>query len=355
MKILYPFDNPEKALNPYVLTIVQGLKKNSSDLEIVCSIAEFWTTNDIFDIVHIMWPDMLLKEHFRKKYSFKNLYDRLRWFISQGCQIVSTCHNLLPHYNSDEDYRKAYEVVYSNSKLIIHLGTYSLQLFEKQYPNVKHVEIPHHVYDQIYTYIPSKAEARKKLGLSMNKKYVLCFGMFRSDEERDMIKNLSKQLQGYGIEIIAPTFSYVARRKNMLAEFGRLLKYFRLSLCYPHIKKHIGLVSNNMLPYYCCACEVALLQRVNILNSGNVPLNFYFGNVVVGPNVGNVGCILNKTNNFTFDIHDIHGTLLKSVLEAFEMVDSGLGKHNRVIALETLNTNQICKKLLNCYNEIVKS
>lgn len=37
------------------------------------------------------------------------------------------------------------------------------------------------------------------------------------------------------------------------------------------------------------------------------------------------------------------------------MVDSGLGKHNRVIALETLNTNQICKKLLNCYNEIVKS
>ena len=64
MKILYPFDNPEKALNPYVLTIVQGLKKNSSDLEIVCSIAEFWTTNDIFDIVHIMWPDMLLKEHF---------------------------------------------------------------------------------------------------------------------------------------------------------------------------------------------------------------------------------------------------------------------------------------------------
>lgn len=71
MKILYPFDNPEKALNPYVLTIVQGLKKNSSDLEIVCSIAEFWTTNDIFDIVHIMWPDMLLKEHFRKNIVLK--------------------------------------------------------------------------------------------------------------------------------------------------------------------------------------------------------------------------------------------------------------------------------------------
>lgn len=201
-----------------------------------------------------MWPDMLLKEHFRKNIVLKiYMIDCVGLLVKVAKLYLHVI--ILPTYNSDEDYRKAYEVVYSNSKLIIHLGTYSLQLFEKQYPNVKHVEIPHHVYDQIYTYIPSKAEARKKLGLSMNKKYVLCFGMFRSDEERDMIKNLSKQLQKYGIEIIAPTFSYVARRKNMLAEFGRLLKYFRLSLCYPHIKNILGLFQ------MICCLIIAVLVR----------------------------------------------------------------------------------------------
>ena len=353
MRILYPFDDPENALNPYVYTIIQGLKKNSPDIEIVSSIEEFWKTNEFYDIIHIMWPDMLVKGRY-KRFDFDNLYERLNWFKKQGGQIVSTCHNLQPHYDR-EYYRKSYELVYANSKLIIHLGAYSLNLFEKQYPNAVNIEIPHHVYDQIYKYLPSRVEARKKLGLSEHKKYILCFGLFRSDEERSIIIDLSKQLKKHGIDIIAPTFSYVARRKNMLAETKRLLKYINFSIKYPNIKKHIGLVSNSMLPFYCCACEVALLQRINILNSGNLPLNFYFGNVVVGPNVGNIGDILNKTNNPTFDTNNIKETLLKSVLEAFEKVEKGVGENNREIALKTLSTDKVCMNLLICYNKVTQS
>lgn len=353
MKVLYPFDNPEEAINPYMITLIQGLKENSPEIEIISSIEEFWTTNKSYDIIHIMWPDMLLKNCY-KSYTFENLEDRLNWFKTRGCQIVSTCHNLLPHYHRDY-YRKAYDVVYANSKLIIHLGTYSLNLFKKQYPKADNIEIPHHVYDRLYKFLPSRFEARKKLGLSINKKYVLCFGIFRTDEERQMIIKLSKKIGEHGIDILAPTFSYVARRKNMLAETVRLLKYISFSIRYPHIKKHIGVISNDLLPYYCRACEVALLQRINILNSGNLPLNFYFGNVVVGPNVGNVGSILKKTNNPIFDTKDIEGTLFNSVMEAFDKVNSGLGNNNREIALKTLNTDVVCKSLINCYNKVIIS
>lgn len=51
--------------------------------------------------------------------------------------------------------------------------------------------------------------------------------------------------------------------------------------------------------------DIALLQRVKILNSGSLPLNFYFGNVVVGPDVGNVGEILKKTGNPVFNVEDV--------------------------------------------------
>lgn len=118
--------------------------------------------------------------------------------------------------------------------------------------------------------------------------------MFRSDDERNMIIELSKKLKGKNIKILAPTFSYVAKRKNMFAEFTRLIKYIKYSIKYPNIIKRIGLVSNEMLPYFCKSCDIALIQRTQILNSGNLPLNFYFGNVVIGPNVGNVGAILKK-------------------------------------------------------------
>lgn len=354
MKILFAFDNPEFALNPYVNTLIMGLKKIDNSLDIHSSIAEFWNTAIRYDIIHIMWPDMLLKANGKKKFNATELENRLRELKNNGSCIVSTCHNLGPHYNSDKDYILAYNLVYKNSSIIFHLGEYSLSLFNKQYPASRNVYVPHHIYDTIYTKIPSHSEAQKKLHLSSKYQYILCFGMFRSDDERNMIIELSKKLKGKNIKILAPTFSYVAKRKNMFAESTRLLKYIKYSVKYPNIIKKIGLVSNEMLPYFCKSCDIALIQRTQILNSGNLPLNFYFGNVVIGPNVGNVGAILQEMHNPTFDINDINTSLYSAVMKGLQLVQMNMGEENKKYALRHFSTDTICNKLLIYYNEITK-
>ena len=41
------------------------------------------------------------------------------------------------------------------------------------------------------------------------------------------------------------------------------------------------------------------------MNSGNVPLAFYFQKPVIGPNQGNVGSILKETGNLIFDVKSV--------------------------------------------------
>lgn len=61
---------------------------------------------------------------------------------------------------------------------------------------------------------------------------------------------------------------------------------------------------------YFCACDIVFIQRFSVLNSGNLPMGFGAGCVVVGPNVGNVGSILNKTGNPIFNPYDIDSIVL---------------------------------------------
>ena len=98
-----------------------------------------------------------------------------------------------------------------------------------------------------------------QLGLDPNRPVVLCFGSFRNDREKDLVRNAVENCGVAGVQLIAPTLA------------GK------------------GFVSDQELPLYFGAADVVFIQRVKILNSGNLPLGFYYGKVVVGPNLGDVG------------------------------------------------------------------
>jgi glycosyltransferase involved in cell wall biosynthesis len=112
------------------------------------------------------------------------------------------------------------------------------------------------------------------------------------------------------------------------------------------------LVSEEVLPYYFGAADIVLIQRMKILNSGNLPLSMFMGKVVVGPNVGNVGRILTETNNPTFIPRDT-SSILKAVHKAFTLLEEGKGIENRHYALDNWSTDIISKKLFNYYKEII--
>lgn len=104
-----------------------------------------------------------------------------------------------------------------------------------------------------------------------------------------------------------------------------------------------GFVSDKELPYYYAAADIALIHRKEILNSGNLPMAFYMGKVVVGPNTGNVGSLLQETGNPSFDIQDTT-TLDGCIKDAMALTSQGKGEDNRRYAIKNFSSEIVAKQ-----------
>ena len=122
-----------------------------------------------------------------------------------------------------------------------------------------------------------------------------------------------------------------------------------------------GFVKDEDLPYYYAASDTALIHRKEILNSGNLPMAFYMGKVVVGPNVGNVGTILDETSNPTFDIHKID-SLKDAIEKALVLNKQGKGAYGVVFkakdkktkyAIDNFSTERVAQLHINLYKSLI--
>lgn len=340
MKVLFA-TNP-KISNPFTRTLVEGLHTLSPKDVFTISLDAFWE-NDVYeyDVIHIMFPHELLS--LTPKRTFEDVEKRINEILKNGIKIVSTCHNYAPHL-SDTEGKNVYDLVYSRSGMIFHFGDVSKNKFIERFPYVENVLLPHHVYDTLYKSIPDEKESRMKYDIKENAKILLCFGVIRNESERAMLINLSYELKKHHIKLWVPSFYRVYRRKRIFDD----IKYLYYKLKYKHIKMQMGYISDEDLPYIFAASDVVLIPRLKILNSGNVPLAMYFGKVIVGPDVGNVGSLLSLTNNYCFDVND-ERTIYSQILDAFNSHKSEKGEENRKYAMQNLSTLNIASNLLNYY------
>lgn len=363
MKVLIILDkNPYQYLNPFVYTLIDGIKSQFNDFDWNWGVDVFWTDECLnYDIIHIQWPN-LFESTMNGQFTPHDFVERILYLKSKGIKIVTTCHNLEPHYQNDNIGVELYTLSYLYSDYIIHLGRYSLDLFKEKYPNSKNVLIPHHIYDTVYNKVMNKQECLAKLNLDKSKKYILCFGAFRSNEERELVIRLSKMTHQQNIMILAPAFYSVIFRKSnwkryhvkyLLSYLVRRILYIVYKFKYKSIyfeRKEIG---DDRLIYFYGACDIALIHRTKILNSGNVPLAFLMKKVVVGPDTGNVGVLLREMGNPTFDCNDL-STLYIGVKKALELEqNSNLGVSNYNFAMQEFNTKKISKALYNLYKEML--
>ena len=348
MKVFHLIDDPYCAnINPYVGTLIDGMKNIACDVEFGYGYNAFW--DDVlfrFDILHIHWPDLLPTDN-RTQSDLELYIDRLQKFKTHGRKLIVTCHNLKPHYCSNPCEEEAYEKVYSLADIMIHLGGYSLRLMEKEYPNAKHVLCYHHTYDSLYYQI-ERDSCIKKLHLNPSKKYILCFGDFRDDEERVLVDKVSKYFHTKGVELLAPGYYRIVKRRNVMMLCRQWLKIKLKELMTPGLHIYGRFVPNELLPYFYGASEVALIQRKKILNSGNLPIGFYFGRVVVGPNVGNVGEILESTGNPSFSPDD-NDSIFAAVNLGLDLQSRGKGVTNCEYARKYFSTRAVCTKLYDIY------
>lgn len=343
MKVLI-VANIDSSPNPYVRTLYKGLIANGCN--VTCSINDFWEKPLLYDIIHIQWPNSLAQ-------NISKLEKHLKWIKAKKIKIVVTCHNIVPHYSTNNQLIKTYKIVYTNADCIIHLAEYSISLLCKEYSitNTQHVVIPHHIYDNEYHFNISKEEARKYLSLPQEKKIIVCIGAFRNKEERDLVIDTAKKI-GKNYLFLCPSFCIKPqKRKNLIKLAYDICKYIKVkiqTLIYPIIINKTGFVSDKELPYYLAASDVAFIHRIKILNSGNLPLAFYAGKPVVGPNAGNVGYLLKMTNNITFDIN--HTKDIPTIIES--ITDDNIGKQNKKIAMKLWSVNIVSMNLKKLYSSL---
>jgi len=353
MKIYFVVQEPtERMFNHYISSLGNALQRQGC--EVVYGPDTLWT-DDVFDcdVIHLQWPEGIfgLEGHQVTDAELARMEERLILLKTKGKKIVSTCHNLKPHTNNNPNVLRLYDIIYSQCDVIHHLGAYSRDLLALQYPNAKHVVIPHHIYDDVYSFDIPQEEARRRLRLPAEGKIVLSFGRFRTEKERKFVLSLKREIEIAGqacneaLLFLMPGFYretlHTWNPKKLAVRLYNTCKYKLMGIRFSH-----EVIPDDLMQCYFCAADVVLIQRVDALNSGNLPMAFHAGKVVVGPDVGNVGEILRETGNFTFDPHDIDSAA--SALQK-ALMETAKGKENRTYATEHWASDIVAKTLLKIY------
>ena len=338
----------ENIPNPYVNTLAEGLAGQGVEVDVDCN--KLWEDTH-YDIVHFQWPEAVFDwTSSVSQQDINNLTQKLDLLKRNRTKIVITCHNLRPHSNKDKGIQPIYELIYNYCDMFVHMGNYSCDLLKGQYPDSEHVIIPHHIYNTKYSFDKEKPICQKKLGVNSKKFVILCFGEFRSDNEREFILRLNKYSSKNNYLFLTPSF-YQKRflSRNFREWPDRITRRIRYLINGLHCPTKF--IDDHMLTIYFSACDMVMIQRHSVLNSGNLPMAFYAGKVVVGPNCGNVGQILKETGNPVFEPWSIDSALT-AISEAKELAKANYGEENRRYAMKHWTTDIIVEELISSYNRL---
>ncbi len=317
----------------------------------------FWKSSEQYDVILFQWPESIWNFTPVDDVRVASLKERITYWKSTGAKIAYTRHNIMSHADKSLAMQALYRLVENSSDLIVHMGKNSLTEYiagHRDNLTQKQVVIPQHTTEWIDREI-SVLEARQRLRLPADGKIILGFGAFRFDEERRFVLEAFRKLKVKGKVLVTPSLFpgrvfrrnpfwlavKIARRLPFLIKYGVFGTIFKSST-----------VPNTELPYYFAASDAVLIQRLKILNSGNLPMGFYFGKVVIGPNVGNVGEILEQTGNPTFDPNNLV-SLTQAMAKALSDDCATLGERNRKYADINWASVEIGKKYCYAFQDLL--
>ena len=321
--------------NPFVRELRNGLSLYGHD--VVCNLNEFWNPDVPYDLVFFQWPDAFFS-HDGLKWPLKEIYTQIALIKQKKIPTVMTVHNLHPHDNNRLK-QELYKNMFSMMDAFHHMGSFSYDMFKHEYPNAYHFIAPHPCYFDSSEVPLSVDECKKKYNLP-NKIVVLAFGAFRNEEERKMFVNLRHD-DARNCLFWAPKINRTAHKRSLLSKAKSGLFYVLNG-----IKMEFGPISNEAVKEMVKASDIVFIQRKEILNSGNVPLAFSFGKIVVGPDKGNVGRILRETGNPVFNPDD-RQSVLNGLKDALRLFDNNnlQGQRNLDYARKFLSKNYVSNLL----------
>lgn len=360
IKALIVFREDSDTDNLFVPILCNAIR--TAGIDVKCSTKEFWNSDTAYDIIHFQWPEEVVGWTCNSPDMIRRLEERIRFFRLQGTHFVYTRHNVRPHY-ANAMISKAYEIIESQSDIVVHMGRFSLGEFTAKYPHSRNVIIPHHIYQYTYEENISVEHARHYLNLPQDAFIVTAFGKFRNREEIRMTVGAFRAWRKKHKLLLAPRL-YPFSKENKYGgnRFKQLVSltgyYLLMPLLNRILKLHAGandeLIANDDLPYYMAASNVIFIQRKDILNSGNVPLAFLYRKVVTGPNVGNIGELLTETGNPTFNPNN-KADILRALEEAHRLSAQGQGEINYTYAIQNMNIRKIGQEYAETYKNAMNN
>lgn len=357
IKALIVFREDINTDNLFVPLLCDAIR--TAGINVRCSLDEFWTSNTVYRIIHFQWPEEVVGWNCNDSSVIIRLKERIAFFRQRGTRFVYTRHNLRPHY-ANEITNQAYDIIESESDVVVHMGQYSLDEFATKYPSSRNVVIPHHIYEYTYKEDISIERARQSLNLPQNAFIVTAFGKFRNKEERNMVIGAFRQWNEKKKLLLAPRLYPFSKRdmyrKNVLKRWASRIGYYLVMPIANRLLKikagaNDDLIDNCDLPYYIAASDVIFIQRKDILNSGNIPLAFLFHKIVVGTKHGNIGELLETTGNPTFDPNN-RQDIIRALRDARQMAVWYKGEENYAYAIKNMKAENIGQEYARLYTSL---
>lgn len=362
MKVYIPIDiSGIYANNPFTTELVRGLQ--DAGVDVTTGLFRLGQNSYHPDIIHFQWPERIFPTT-RTAGDLNWLEERLNQFRKHA-KIVVTIHNDVPHKKKWSEYENLFKLIYRYADGFVHMGDRSEKLLCKRFPeetsNKQHVYIPHGNY-VVFGKQVGKSYARQRLKIpdQERKKIAIIVGSIRKVDELRRIRltaGIVSQLNGKvifagSVSLEKPPFiPGRTATKRLFSELKQVMYELRLKNTRGLIF-HSGHILHSMMAEYLSAADIIVIPRGRVLNSGNLALGFTYGLVVVGPDSGNVGEILKKHGNPTFN-PDMDKVSMKSAINnAFALADQGIGKSNKEIALSEWSWEKIGKQHLAFYRKL---
>lgn len=335
------------AAHPYPEQLYSALERRGLELS---DVPDFWVVRHIRPspgaVLHLQWTEryLLSKDRPRTLLKLALFAAQLAYLKLRGVRIVWTVHNLKNHENSMPklDHWGSCMLARLADRLIVHCNC-ALDLTRARFKLrdvTKFHVIPHGHFVHRYELGPSRPDARASLDLPIDGDVFLVFGLIRPYKGLDRLLELFAEVRERGQTLVIAGATYGAMDPSWPAQAQARYPWLRI------FPRHI---SDEELPTFFRAADVALFPYRDILTSGAMILAMGFGLPCVAPRAGCVPETLGRGGGPLFE-PDSDASLRQALLEVAERREqwTEMGENNRQRA-HSWDWDTIAERTLDAY------
>lgn len=195
--------------------------------------------------------------------------------IGKQATTISILDNVIPHELRPGDMGFIKYFLNRNHGFVVMSDSVKNDLLKLK-PDAKYVFHPHPLYDHFGKKI-EHSEARKKLGIPLDKKVILCFGFIRDYKGIDLaISAISKLGPEYHLVIAGEVYGSFDKYHKLIDDLGAADK----------VSLFTRYISDEETSLFFSAADACLLPYKSATQSGIVAIAYHFDLPVIATNVG---------------------------------------------------------------------